>query len=163
MEKYTRKKLRFREVNREWRTVTEQLLLRCRAGGLEEMSPQNRQEFNASQYWCYYCMILCWWMIITGTCNVKHHDRIVSLLWLVTLRIWKRAEPMTTNRKMPSIIGPTCDFSSPLCVTYFITDKLFFTLPRLSMLEAWMSLFIFMVWSLGCIKLFLPSRKLTSS
>jgi hypothetical protein len=50
MEKYTRKKLRFREVNREWRTVTEQLLLRCRAGGLEEMSPQNRQEFNASQY-----------------------------------------------------------------------------------------------------------------
>jgi hypothetical protein len=163
VEKYTRKKLRFREVDCDWWVVAEQLLLRCRAAGLEEASPLYRHKFDVLHYWCYYCIILCRKMIITGTYYFKHQDRMVSLLWLVTLRIWKRAEPMTTNRKMPSIMGPTCDFSSLFCVIYIITVRLFFTLPRLSMLEAWISLFIFIVWSLGYIMLLLPLREISAS
>ena len=73
---------------------------------------------------------------------------------LAMLKIWKRAEPTTTNKKTPNMIGPIFDFYSFFWFTNLITPL---RTPFFSRLSEWcFSLLSFICWSFAWITKILP-------
>ena len=92
------------------------------------------------------------WITINKNSAINYQIRISPEDLLLTLRIWKSAEPITTNRNMPRTIGPIWILSS---FFYIINDHTVdFFLSKLD--DECLSLLSFISWSFAYIRFLVP-------